>query len=144
MIKAASKIGFILAVIGLLILIQKKYVFSTNPVSICIQIFSVVLMIWSRLTLGFRSFHVAANPTEGELVTNGPYRLLRHPIYAAVIYFSWACFISFPFPITFLAVFLVAGGLFIRMILEEKSLLTKYPGYAAYRRKAKRLIPFVL
>jgi protein-S-isoprenylcysteine O-methyltransferase Ste14 len=141
--RTVSKIGFIIAVLGLVILIQKEYVFSTNPVTIFIQIFSVALMIWSRFTLGFRSFHVAANPTKGELVTSGPYRFLRHPIYAAVIYFSWACFFSFPFPVTLVVVFLITGGLFVRMIMEEKSLLATYPEYDSYRKRAKRLIPFL-
>lgn len=144
MIKIGSKIGYVIAVIGLLILIQKKYIFSTNPVSIFIQCFSVVLMIWSRLTLGGRSFHVTADPTKGELITTGPYRWLRHPIYTSVIYFSWACLISFPFLLTLFAVFIVTGGLLVRMILEERSLLATYPEYASYLKNAKRLIPFLI
>lgn len=141
--KAGSKIGFIIAVFGLMILIQKEYVFSPNPLAIFIQVFSAALMIWSRLTLGVRSFHVAANPTEGKLITVGPYRWLRHPIYAAIIYFSWACLISFPYLWTIFSVFLITGGLFIRMIMEEKSLRDTYPDYDAYCRKAKRIIPYL-
>lgn len=141
--KAGSKVGYIIAVIGIMILIQKKYVFSSNPLAILIQVFSVALMIWSRLTLGVRSFHVSANPTEGKLITVGPYRWLRHPIYAALIYFSWSCLISFPYEWTIFSVFLITGGLFIRMIMEEKSLRSTYPEYTAYTQKAKRIIPFL-
>jgi len=142
--RAGSKIGYIIVVLGMIILIQKKYVFSFNPIAISIQVFSVALIFWSRLTLGVRSFHLAANPTEGKLITHGPYRWLRHPIYAALIYFSGACLISFPYEWTLLSVIMITGGLFMRMILEEKSLRSTYPDYDAYCRKAKRIIPYLI
>jgi protein-S-isoprenylcysteine O-methyltransferase Ste14 len=41
----------------------------------------------ARVTFGRRSFHAAANPTAGGLVTTGPYRLIRHPIYTAACLF---------------------------------------------------------
>jgi len=44
-------------------------------------------MLWARLTFGGRSFHAGANPTAGGVVTTGPYRFVRHPIYAAILYF---------------------------------------------------------
>jgi len=143
MIKFGSLIGFGLAVFGMLILIDKNYIYTINPIAIIIQIFSVGLMIWSRITFGRRSFHATANVTEGKLVTNGPYRWLRHPIYASIIYFSWACLISFPYLWAFIAVLLVTGGLFLRMILEEKSLKESYPEYVSYSKRAKRIIPFI-
>jgi protein-S-isoprenylcysteine O-methyltransferase Ste14 len=142
-IKSGSIIGYGLALTGLLLLIDKNYIISENPVSTAIQILSVLLMVWARLTFGRRSFHLTANTTEGKLVTNGPYQWLRHPIYASVIYFSWSCFIPFPHLWTLAAAFLVTTGLFIRMILEEKSLMATYPEYKSYTRKAKRIIPYV-
>jgi protein-S-isoprenylcysteine O-methyltransferase Ste14 len=51
--------------------------------------------------------------------------------------------ISFPFIDTVAATALIAGGLFVRMILEEKSLLLTYENYAEYSKKAKRIIPFI-
>ncbi len=142
-IKYGSLFGYGTAVLGLIILIKKGYIFSNNTVAIAIQICSVGLMIWARFTFGLRSFHPSANTTIGKLVTNGPYRWLRHPIYASIIYFSWACLISFPFLWTYIAILLITGGLFLRMLLEEKSLMESYPEYASYAKKAKRLIPFV-
>jgi protein-S-isoprenylcysteine O-methyltransferase Ste14 len=141
--KIGSLIGFGIVVLGLLFLIDKNYILSKNPITIIIQICSIALMIWARITFGLRSFHATANTTKGELVTTGPYRWLRHPIYAAVIYFSSASIIAYPFIDTMVAVILISVGLFIRMILEEKSLLLTYDDYAEYSKRAKRIIPFV-
>ena len=51
--------------------------FGTGPLTITVQAAAALLMIWARLTFGMRSFHASANPTEGGLVTRGPYRWLR-------------------------------------------------------------------
>jgi protein-S-isoprenylcysteine O-methyltransferase Ste14 len=142
-LKTGSFIGFGIAVIGLAFLLNKHYIFSKNPVTIIIQICSVALMIWARITFGLRSFHATANTTKGELVTTGPYRWLRHPIYASIIYFSWASVISYPFLDTVVAVFIICGGLFVRMVLEEKSLHLTYSNYKEYAKHAKRIIPFL-
>ncbi len=142
-LKIISLIAFGIAVLGLAILLYKHLIISDNPFTIAIQLFSVAFMIWSRITFGFRSFHAAANTTKGKLITNGPYRWLRHPIYAAVIYFSWASIIAFPYLVTIGAVILITGGLFVRMLFEEKSLLLTYDNYAEYSRHTKRIIPFL-
>lgn len=141
--KIGSLSGFVIAVLGLFFLIFNKCIISENPLVIVIQLLSVCLMIWARITFKSRSFHLTANPTEGGLVTNGPYRLLRHPIYAAVIYFSWACLIAFPEIKVLIAVLLITAGMFIRMLLEEMELNRAYPEYAEYSKRAKRLIPFI-
>ena len=141
--KIGSFLGYGIAVTGLVYLIFNNYIISKNPLTIIIQLFSFCLMIWARITFKSRSFHLTADPTKGGLVTNGPYRWLRHPIYAAVIYFSWACLIAFPEIEVLLAVLIITVGLFTRMILEEKALNKAYPEYAEYSKRAKRLIPFI-
>src|SRR5689334_6308380 len=91
-----SLIGFLSAVGGILFLLKTDRLFSENPYTIAIQILAFALMVWARITFGIRSFHATANATRGGLITNGPYRLLRHPIYAAIIYFCTATLIPFP------------------------------------------------
>ncbi len=140
--KISSILGYGVAVLGLAFLIYNDYVISKNPVTMIVQLISIFLMIWARITFKSRSFHLTANTTKGRLVTNGPYRWLRHPIYAAVIYFGWACLIAFPKIETLIAVICITGGLFTRMLLEEKALNKKYPEYVDYSKRAKRLIPF--
>jgi protein-S-isoprenylcysteine O-methyltransferase Ste14 len=142
-LKIASLIAFGIALIGVFYLYEKHYIFSQNPITIGIQVIAAALMIWARLTFGLRSFNASADTTSGKLVTNGPYRCFRHPIYAAVIYFFSACIISYPFIETIGAVLLIISGLFARMILEEKSLFMTYEEYPEYFRKTKRIIPYI-
>jgi protein-S-isoprenylcysteine O-methyltransferase Ste14 len=142
-LKYGSLFALIIAVFGIVYLIKQEHIFSINPVAIGIQIVAVGLMIWSRITFGLRSFHAAANTTEGELVTKGPYSVLRHPIYASLIYFFLSCVISYPVIETIAAVGLITTGLFARMLIEEHFLLANYPEYAGYKKRTKRVIPFI-
>ena len=132
------------AVCGIAFLVLKNKIISSNPAGIVVQVLAVGLMLWARVVFGKRSFHAGANPTEGGLVTHGPYRFLRHPIYAAIIYFVWAGVVSDPSAEAIAAAVVVALCLIIRMLLEEHFLVAAYPEYKEYSRRAKRLIPFLL
>jgi protein-S-isoprenylcysteine O-methyltransferase Ste14 len=136
-------IAVAMAIAGATYMVFKDYLFSNNPITIIIQICSGVLMIWSRITFGPRSFHASADTSKGRLITNGPYRWLRHPIYASLIYFFCACIISYPFIDSIAAVTLICVALFIRMLIEEKFLFKAYGEYAEYSKRTKRIIPFV-
>lgn len=78
------------------------------------------------------------------MVTSGPYRVIRHPMYAAVLLISFglACLIQ---SLTGFAVLVVYLVLLYRLIpIEESRLLSAYgESYAAYRRDTRRLVPFV-
>ena len=141
--KAISTFGFLLMVAGILGLIATHSLFSTNLVVIAFQLAAVALMIWARITFGRRSFHFAANPSEGGLVTSGPYALMRHPIYAAVCYFAIAGALGNLPKATCGIALLVLFGAAIRIIFEERLLLQQYPEYAAYAKRTKRVVPFV-
>ena len=143
-LKTVSLIALGVALIGVFYLVNKHYIFTKNPISIILQGSAVGLMVWARITFGVRSFNATANATKGKLITNGPYHWFRHPIYASLIYFFIASIISFPFIETIVAVILIVVGLFVRMLLEEKSLLVAYEDYAEYSKKTKRNSSFCL
>ena len=78
-----------------------------------------------------------------ELVTSGPYALVRHPIYTGIMLamIGAAVTLSFLWLILFtlyFAYFIVSAR------TEEKMMLAQFPDtYPAYRRRTKMLIPFV-
>jgi protein-S-isoprenylcysteine O-methyltransferase Ste14 len=143
-LRIISTAGYLIVVVAAVMLIPVQALFAEGPVAIAVQVVAALLMIWARWTLGWRSFHLDAKPTEGGLVTTGPYRYLRHPVYAAVLYFVWAGVFSHlsVAPVTLGA--LLTGGLFIRMLTEEKMVSERYPEYAAYAARTRRIVPFLL
>jgi protein-S-isoprenylcysteine O-methyltransferase Ste14 len=77
-------------------------------------------------------------------VIHGPYRWLRHPIYAAILYFIWSTAVDHRSLQAVAAALLVTAGAGVRMYAEESLLTTTYPESAAYRARTARVIPFVL
>ena len=138
-----SIIGFAVAVAALVALLFMHHLIARNPLLIAVQIAAVFLMLWARKTFGLRSFHAAASTSKGGLVTTGPYRIWRHPIYASIIYFVWAGQIEAPARIPIVLAAAATLGLLVRMLIEEHFLTAAYPGYAEYAKHAKRLVPFV-
>jgi protein-S-isoprenylcysteine O-methyltransferase Ste14 len=79
----------------------------------------------------------------GRLVDTGVYGLVRHPIYTGIIVaaLGWGLVSASP---ASLAVAVILGLFFdVKSRREEAWLLAAYPGYAAYRRRVRKLIPFV-
>ena len=143
MSRGGSIVGLIMMVGGLVGLILRQEVLSPAPVVIVLQLCAVALMVWARRTFGRRSFHASATPTAGGIVTTGPYRWIRHPIYTAVALFAWACVLGHMSAFAAgMAVLVTAGGV-LRMLVEESLLRRSYPEYAEYARTTKRMVPYV-
>jgi protein-S-isoprenylcysteine O-methyltransferase Ste14 len=144
--KNRSLAALVVLIGAVLFLIQRHEILTRTHVGIALQGIAALLMIWARLTFGMRSFHATANPTSGGLVTAGPYKYWRHPIYAAVLLFVWTGVLTQGAPPTIGALVLAAIATIttaIRIHAEEELLLGSMPEYAAYAARTKRLIPFV-
>ena len=142
-LKRVSVIAFLGAAVCLVWLAFQNVLLGAGPVTIAIQVLAVLLMIWARLTFGLRSFHAAANPTSGGIVTRGPYRWLRHPIYSAILYFVWAGIAAHPSGSSILVALLASALLGVRMVGEERLLREMYPEYAEYARDTARVLPYI-
>jgi protein-S-isoprenylcysteine O-methyltransferase Ste14 len=140
----ASLAATAVLVVVVVILYLKHLLFARGVPAIAVQGLAVLLMIWARLTFGGRSFHAGANPTEGGIVTSGPYRFLRHPIYAAVLYFVWAGVGSHASAAAVAAGLVTTAAVAVRIATEERLLVERYPDYREYAARTRRLIPFVL
>jgi protein-S-isoprenylcysteine O-methyltransferase Ste14 len=143
-VKWQSIAAFGAMVAGLVWLLMRHEVLARSAPAIGVQVAAAALMVWARLTFGLRSFHAAANPTGGGLVTTGPYRWLRHPIYAAIVYFMWSTAIDHRSLHAFAAAGLITAGAAVRMYAEETLLVRIYPDYLTYRARTARVVPFIL
>jgi len=102
------------------------------------------LAIFSRAYLG-RSWSLhEANETLPELVTSGPYAVVRHPLYSGLLLAILGSAIAQS--VLWLLPMVVYGPLFLlNARREEKFLLEQLPDrYRAYMERTKMLLPFVL
>lgn len=102
-----------------------------------------VLGTWGMVALG-RNLTPFPKPVEGgTLVTHGPYRVVRHPIYAGLILgtLGWALFRANLLGLALAVLLFVFFDLKSRR--EEQWLRQTYPGYAEYQARVKKLVPWI-
>jgi protein-S-isoprenylcysteine O-methyltransferase Ste14 len=99
--------------------------------------------IWARVHIGRNWGTPMTQKDDPELVTSGPYRLVRHPIYSGILVAGIGTALALSW--FWLAAFALAGIYFVySATVEERYLDERFPGsYAAYRRSTKMLVPFV-
>jgi len=104
----------------------------------------LAVAVWARVHLGRNWGMPMTQKVEPELVTSGPYRLIRHPIYSGLL----AGLLGTALANNLLGLIIVAilGAYFYySATVEEKNLTATFPtAYPAYRARTKKLIPFVL
>jgi len=84
-----------------------------------------------------------ADPTQGGLVTGGPYRYIRHPIYAAICLFTGAGAAAHLSWSSALWGALILESAVMRICCEEPLVAARYPEYAQYKARTWRMIPYV-
>ncbi len=104
-----------------------------------------LLMAWALLSLGHNYQLGGTAPRHSDVMVNdGPYRLVRHPMYGAALCISCglACLTQ---SIACFSVFCIYLVLILLLIpLEERGLQQAYgKDYAAYRQNTAKLVPFI-
>jgi protein-S-isoprenylcysteine O-methyltransferase Ste14 len=100
--------------------------------------------IWARLHLGRNWGTPMTKKDDPELVTGGPYRLVRHPIYSGILVAGVGTAVALSWQ--WLVPVILAGIYFVySATVEERFLTEQFPDtYPAYRNSTKMLLPFVL
>lgn len=104
----------------------------------------LALALWARLHIGRNWGTPMTQKDEPELVTSGPYRRVRHPIYSGILAAGVGTALALNW--FWLAAVLLAGIYFVYgAFVEERYLTERFPqAYPDYKRSTKMLIPFVL
>ena len=110
-----------------------------------LSVIGVAVALWARFTLGRNWSGVVTLKEEHELVERGPYRFVRHPIYTGILTMYFATAIGLGHLAGFVGTLLIFLSFWIKLRDEEQLMLQQFPErYAAYRQRAKRIIPFIL
>lgn len=112
--------------------------------AILLALAGVALGAWALTANRPGNFNIHPAPREGaRMIESGPYRLIRHPMYTALILIGCASgWVTDSFPGWMLCLTLVCV-LGIKASLEEWMLARAHPAYADYRSRTKAFIPFV-
>jgi protein-S-isoprenylcysteine O-methyltransferase Ste14 len=105
----------------------------------------ISLRLWSFRTLGRYFTFTVQTSSDQPVITDGPYRVIRHPSYAGLLLVIMAVglFIGNWWSLVGLTV-AMAGGLVFRIRVEERALLQNLgDGYRDYAATHKRLVPLI-
>ena len=101
--------------------------------------------VWARIVLGRNWSGIVTVKQDHELVTEGPYRWVRHPIYTGLLIAFAGSAIARGEWRGVLAVVIVFAGFWRKLKLEERWMIETFgDAYLRYRAKVRALIPFVL
>ena len=101
------------------------------------------LLVAGLLRLGSNLTPLPYPKENAALIQTGPYSIVRHPMYAGglVLAYGWALFVQGWLTILYATVLLIF--LDIKSTREERWLVEKFPEYAQYQRRVRKLIPFI-
>lgn len=126
------------------LLIWGSVSFKLSVISLVFISISFLLAVWAVVSMKESKLRISPIPAkEARMIINGPYRVIRHPMYTSIIIGMIGLLIihfSIIRLIMFLALIVV---LIIKLNWEEKMLLEKFSGYKNYRERTNKLIPFI-
>ena len=104
----------------------------------------IALAVWARLHLGRNWGMPMTQRAEPELVTSGPYRFVRHPIYSGLLTAVLGTVLVNNL-LGLIVVAVLTAYFYYCGTVEERNLATAFPAaYPQYRDRTKMLIPFLL
>jgi protein-S-isoprenylcysteine O-methyltransferase Ste14 len=105
---------------------------------------SLALGLWTLSANRPGNFNIQPEPkAHGHLVTSGPYRWVRHPMYGSVLLLA-AGASAWLMSLTGAVLWLVLLAVLIaKARLEEQWLVQRYPTYVQYQQGTWRLVPWI-
>jgi protein-S-isoprenylcysteine O-methyltransferase Ste14 len=145
--------GVRVAIVILLVLLLRLRIFRghgaiSDPwlgsIGLAVFVLGLALAVWARVYLGQNWGMPMTRKDDPELVTTGPYKNVRHPIYSGILlaFIGTAVAVG----LYWLIAFVVLGAYFIySAFMEERYMAERFPDtYPDYKRSTKMLIPYIL
>jgi protein-S-isoprenylcysteine O-methyltransferase Ste14 len=142
--KAASLLLVAVQIAAITLLLATGPLIAHPKELLLLEVLAVLLAIWGIVSMRRSRLNIFPDVLAGStLISKGPYRVIRHPMYVSLIIFSLALLLT-TFSIFRLGVvLLLTVNLFFKIEFEEKLLQRCLSGYTAYMGKTWKLIPFV-
>ena len=140
----ASALPLLVIIAAILILALTHSLFVASPLVIAVQVAAVALNIWARRSFPPDAFRVSAAPGGSTVIRRGPYRFIRHPMYASALLFVWTAVVSHLSWLNVSIGVVVTAFAGARIVAEERLLRERFPEYVGYTGSTKAIIPFVI
>lgn len=116
-----------------------------GPVPATIVALGLALGAWALTANRPGNFNIRPEPKDGaRFVTGGPYRWIRHPMYAALMIAGAGFCVGYGTPWRWAALVALSAVLHLKADVEEAAMTARHSGYADYVRRTKRIVPFIL
>jgi protein-S-isoprenylcysteine O-methyltransferase Ste14 len=119
----------------------------TLPIALAgfgLAICGVGFSIWARLILGENWSSSPTIKQDHTLIVTGPYRAVRHPIYAGLLIALLGSALQHGLVRSFFAVLTCAVGLYLKVSVEEQFMVQRFgEAYLRYRTNVNALVPYV-
>ena len=129
---------------GIFIFLFTGRIFPQHWPQVLLMLFSLFVGFWAIFSMNRKTLTVLpdARPN-ATLTTSGPYKFIRHPMYTAVLLLLTALLVNEFSIVRMLVLLVVAVVLILKINIEEKILLAKYPEYAVYMKTTRKIIPYL-
>jgi protein-S-isoprenylcysteine O-methyltransferase Ste14 len=145
-------VGIRLVIVGVVVVLARFRTFrhhgaNADPwlaaVGMLLFVGGLSFAVWARVHIGRNWGVPMTEKDDPELITTGPYRLVRHPIYSGILIAILGTAVAINW--LGLIAFVLAGIYFVySAFVEERFLATRLPDtYPAYQRSTKMLVPFI-
>jgi protein-S-isoprenylcysteine O-methyltransferase Ste14 len=115
---------------------------SVGGLAVALAVASLALAGWTFVHNRPGNFNIRPTPrVGGRLVTTGPYRFIRHPMYSAVLLAAAALALTSSPAAGALAWAALLLVLLRKAALEERWMAERHPDYIPYRARTRRLVP---
>lgn len=119
-------------------------IFPDEILFLSLAIAGALLGLWAIIVMELGRFNIIPDVHKNSrMVTKGPYKYIRHPMYDSVLMMTFAWVLGY-LTIFRSAIWIVLViDLILKLKYEEKLLADRYKEYQDYQKRTKSLIPFI-
>ena len=119
-------------------------VLARSTFLLVVELAGIALGVWAVLSMRIGNFNITPEPLNwSKLVVDGPYQLIRHPMYLALLLTTMPLVISEFTLIRAVLWLILLVGLLLKLNYEEGLLKDELKGYREYAGASWKLIPFL-